>query len=148
LLVLVVGLVAASASSSCVASCRRKPRLLRRRWRTARSGTASSPTPLHPVGDVYLLTTSQVEKQVGQLREWPDRLETGHVGTPLRWKQPAGAVTLALNLDPTGPNDSTVDERQPAEVVEGRPTSVLVAASDVTPAACPVAPTEMSTPTP
>ena len=106
------------------------------------------PDALHPVGDVYLLTTSPVEKQVGQLREWPDRLETGHVGTPLRWMQPAGAASLALNLDPAGPNDSTVDERTSATVVEGQLTSVLVAASDVTPAACPVAPTEMSTPTP
>lgn len=103
------------------------------------------PDSQHPVGDVFLLTTAQVDKQVGQTRQWPDRIETGHVGTPLRWKQPAGAVNFALNLDPTGPNDSGVDERQSATVREGDVTTLLVDRQEVD-GACPAAPTQMATP--
>lgn len=104
------------------------------------------PDTAHPAGSTYLLKTEQLTTQQGQRADWPDRVETGHVGTPLLWRQPAGEVTLSLNYDPSGPNDATVDTTQSATVREGAVTPVVVAGGAGATTACPAPPTAMSTP--
>ncbi len=104
------------------------------------------PDTAHPAGGTYLLKTDQLTTQQGQRADWPDRVETGHVGTPLLWRQPAGDVALSLNYDPSGPNDTTVDTTQSATVREGAVTPVVVAGGAGATTACPAPPTAVSTP--
>ncbi len=108
------------------------------------------PDAAHPVGELYLLRTSQVEKQhsaSGALVPWPDRVETGHVGTPLRWEQPVGGAVLAVDLAVVPhTNEVLPDETTSVLVREGEVTVVLDRGLGKAGSACPAPPTSMSTP--
>jgi hypothetical protein len=107
------------------------------------------PDAAHPVGELYLLRTSQVDQQVGGQKAWPDRIETGHVGTPLRWRQPAGAVVLAVDLAVVPHTNEVVPDETTASLVrEGQVTAVRDTGLGKAGSSCPAPPTVMSTPSP
>lgn len=108
------------------------------------------PDAAHPVGELYLLRTSEVDEQLtpgGGRGPWPDRIETGHVGTPLRWSQPAGAVVLAVDLAVVPHTNELVPDETTATLVrEGQVTAVRDQGLGKAGSVCPAPPTTVSTP--
>ena len=108
------------------------------------------PDAAHPVGELYLLRTSIVGDQPkpgGGQGPWPHRLETGHVGTPLQWRQPAGVAVLAVDLAVVPhTNDVVPDETTSVVVREGQVTVVRDTGLGKAGSTCPAPPTTMSTP--
>lgn len=108
------------------------------------------PDATHPVDELFLLRTSTVDEQpyiTGALQPWPDRFETGHVATPLRWLQPAGAAVLAVDLAVVPHTNEVVpDETTTVLVREGQVTVVLDRGLATAGSVCPAPPTSMSTP--
>lgn len=108
------------------------------------------PDAVHPVGELYLLRTTQVDEQPsagGPPVPSHARVETGHVGTPLRWLQAAGGAVLAVDLAVVPhTNELVPDETTSVLVREGQVTVVLDRGLGAAGSACPAPPTAMSTP--
>ncbi len=108
------------------------------------------PDAAHPVGQLFLLRTSQVERRKdadGRLFPYAARLETGHVGTPLLWRQTAGVAVLAVDLAVVPHTNEVVpDETTSVLVREGQLTVVLDRGLAKAGSVCPAPPRSMSTP--